>query len=578
MLRMWFFALLLISANAYALEEARLPEVATGEQQSQTLIAQHQLSIAAHPLAAEAGYRILRAEGSAADAAVAIQAMLTLVEPQSSGIGGGAFMLYWDNQQRKLSAFDGRETAPAATNASLFLRPDGTPLPWHEALVGGRSVGTPGVLRMLELAHQRHGKQPWATLFQDAIARARSGFSVSPRLHGLIASGINPGLVQSPTARSYFYTTEGQPKPIGSTLTNPQLATTLEQIAQQGADYFYRGPLAQALVDETRQAFRLPGTLSLDDLATYQAKLRSPLCLPYLSYRVCGFPPPTSGGITVLQILKLLEPFPLAQTPSDSAEFNHLFTQASRLAFADRDHYIADSDFVDVPVDQLLTPAYIDQRRRLIHTDRDMGNAAAGEPPQAPPRLTPESSEQPSTSHFVVIDRWGNAASVTSSIEMAFGSTLMVGGFLLNNQLTDFAFTPTRDGALVANRVQPGKRPRSSMAPFMVFDERGELVMLLGSPGGSRIINYVARSLLLALQQQTDLQQAFNTPHVSNRNGITELEEGRTADTLPAALRALGHEVKLRDLNSGLHGASRTAEGFWKSAVDNRREGAAYGD
>lgn len=563
---------------AYAVDEDLAPESATGLQNDQNVVSQKSLVVTAHPLATEAGLNILKRGGSAADAAVAIQAMLTLVEPQSSGIGGGAFMLYWDQQQKKLHAYDGRETAPINADHQLFYE-EQQPMPWIKALVGGRSVGTPGVLKMLELTHSHHGRLPWEVLYEESIERSQQGFRVGPRLHKLIASGINPGLNRYPEARRYFYLEDGSPLPVGFNRTNPELASTFKQIADQGGDAFYQGPLAQQIATHVQSVADNPGLLNQTDLQQYQAKERSPLCLPYKTFKVCGFPPPTSGGVTVLQIIKLLEDYPLETLDPAGVHFNHLFTQASRLAYADRARYLADRDFVPVPVEGLLEPGYLEARATLIRTDIDIGTAKPGVPAYiSTHQADDQSPELPSTSHFTVVDRWGNAVSMTTSIEMAFGSTLMVGGFLLNNQLTDFSFKAISKGRIIANRVQPGKRPRSSMSPFMIFDSEGKLHATIGSPGGSRIINYVAQSILLMLSSDLPLQQVVNQAHISNRNGLTELEAGTTAEQLKAPLEALGHTIKVRDLNSGLHGVRRLPAGGWESAVDNRREGLALGE
>ncbi|WP_339891795.1 gamma-glutamyltransferase [Neptuniibacter pectenicola] len=565
-------------SSAYAVDEDLAPENATGRQTNIASNAYPSLVVTANPLATRVGLSILQQGGSAADAAVAIQAMLTLVEPQSSGIGGGAFLLYWDQAENKLTALDGRETAPLAADEKLFYR-NKEPMRWVDALVGGRSVGTPGVLKMLELAHTKHGKLPWKPLFKDAIVQAEKGFKVSPRLHKLIASGINPGLNRYPEARNYFYAEDGSPLPVGFLRKNPALARSLKLIAQQGSSAFYQGTLGKKIVARIQEIKDNPGLLSSRDLAQYQAIERTPICQPYKTYKVCGFPPPTSGGVTVLQILTLLEHTDYSALPPHSPLAKHLFTQASRLAYADRGRYLADSDFVDVPVEGLLNADYIQQRATLIQSTQDAGTIAPGQPEGMNSAWRDDQSpELPSTSHFVVVDQWGNAASMTSSIEMAFGSTLMVGGFLLNNQLTDFSFTPEKQGQLIANRVQPGKRPRSSMSPFMVFDAEGNLYAAVGSPGGSRIINYVAESLLMMLNTDLPLQQAINTPHVSNRNGITELEADTAAEQLAEPLSNMGHEIKIRDLNSGLHAFRRTDNGLWESGVDNRREGLALGE
>ena len=564
--------------SAHAVEEDLAPESATGLQENVRAVEHQSLVVSAHPLATKAGLDVLKQGGTAADAAVAVQAMLTLVEPQSSGIGGGAFLLYWDQNSKKLHAYDGRETAPLNADQHLFYQ-DNKPMPWIKALVGGRSVGTPGVLKMLELAHNNHGALSWKQLFNDAIETSEQGFKVTPRLHKLIASRINPGLDRYPAGRNYFFLENGEPLPIGFTRTNAPLAKSLRLIANQGTDAFYKGPLSAEIAQHVSQIEDNPGLLTQKDLANYQAVERDPICLPYLTYTLCGFPPPTSGGITVLQILKLLEHTDYSDLDPNSAQAKHLFTQASRLAFADRGRYLADSDFVDVPTRELLDPSYLKQRATLINETKDLGPAKPGQPQgitlsQADDR----SPELPSTSHFVVVDKWGNAVSITSSIEMAFGSTLMVGGFLLNNQLTDFSFVASDQGKLIANRVQPGKRPRSSMSPFMIFDADGNLHAAVGSPGGSRIINYVAESLLFMLNSKLSLQDAINQPHVSNRNGLTELEAGTAAVNLQTALETLGHQIKVRDLNSGLHAFRRLPNGKWESGVDKRREGLALGE
>lgn len=569
---------LLLSASAQAVNEGLAPEHATGRQQPHTVVAERQLVVSAHPLATRAGYQVLQQGGSAADAAVAIQAMLTLVEPQSSGIGGGAFMLYWDADKRRLQAFDGRETAPAQADAALFLQSDGSPMRWQDALVGARSVGTPGVLRMLEQVHRQHGHLPWAQPFTPAIDQAESGFRITPRLHQLIASGINPGLDRYPAGRDYFFTAEGQPLPVGFLRRNSALAESLRLIARDGADAFYTGPVAEQIITALAEAKDNPGTLTRQDLAAYRAIEREPLCRPYREWQVCGFPPPTSGGVTLLQILGLLELFELKpEQQGPNLSFTHLLTQASRLAYADRSRYLADSDFVDVPVDALLASDYLQQRSGLIDPQRDMGPARAGNPVELK-RADDQAPELPSTSHFVVRDAQGNMISMTTSIEMAFGSTLMAGGFLLNNQLTDFSFVAETDGQPVANRVQPGKRPRSSMAPVIVLDAAGEPIAALGSPGGSRIINYVAQTLLLMLHTDLPLQSLLQQGHVSNRNGDTELEQGSNAEALRTGLEAMGHNVRVRELNSGLHILRKRADGRWESGVDPRREGMALGD
>jgi gamma-glutamyltranspeptidase/glutathione hydrolase len=520
---------------------------------------------------------MLEAGGSAVDAAVAMAVTLSLVEPQSSGIGGGAFLLHWDGPARTLQAYDGRETAPAAATGDQFLDSQGRPRRFRDAVIGGLSVGVPGLLRMLELAHRAHGKLPWKRLFEPAIALAEQGFAISPRLHELLA--LRRSLSRVAPASSHYYRPDGTPKPVGSVLVNRPYAATLRVVADQGADGFYRGSVARDIVAAVRGAATNPGRITLEDLERYRPVEREPLCAPYRKVQVCTVPPP-AGGATTLQILGLLERFDLGQQPADSVTLAHLLAEAGRLAYADRDQYFADPAFVDVPIDGLLDRPYLARRARLIRTDRSMGKAAPGVPGGSGTRgYAPDASlELPSTTHLVAVDGAGHAVSMTASIESAFGSHLMVGGFLLNNELTDFSFLPSRGGRPVANRVQPGKRPRSSMAPVIVLDEKGEqFVLAIGAPGGSRIPAYVARSLTAVLDLGLDVQQAVALPHVVNRNGATELErytlQPAWAGQARAGLEALGHDVVIRDLNSGLHGIMRMPDGRLVGGVDPRREG-----
>lgn len=547
------------------------PESTIAVVEKQSVKAKKFMLAAANPLAVEAGYKVLEKGGAAIDAAIAVQAMLTLVEPQSSGIGGGAFMLHFDGQQ--LTTFDGRETAPQAATPDLFLDKHGKPVRWIDAVVGGRSVGTPGVLKALYMAHQKHGKLPWASLFEDAIATAEKGFIVSPRLARLVAMEMNPGLKKMPRAAAYFFP-GGKPIQAGDRLKNPEYAASLRKIAKQGISAFYQGELAKEIVKAVQNAHIAPGRLSLDDMKNYQAKQRPAICAPYHEYKVCSMGPPSSGGIAVLQILRLLEPYQLDL--KDEVKTWHLFTQASRLAYADRNRYVADSDFVPVPIQGLLNPEYLAGRRSLISNKQDMGLATPGTPPQALALADDNAIERPNTSHMSIVDKYGNAISMTTSIEMGFGSTLMVGGFLLNNQLTDFSLDPRRDGKWVANRVEGGKRPRSSMSPVMVFDKSGKVHAVVGSPGGSRIINYVAQTLIGVLDADLDIQEAINYPRITNRNRVTTLEKSDMADKLKAQLEKLGHKVSVRDLNSGLHGIVRDGE-YWVGGADPRREGIAKG-
>jgi gamma-glutamyltranspeptidase/glutathione hydrolase len=555
------------------------PEAATGMRHGlEAAKGKSQMVGAANPHASRAGLRILRAGGTAVDAAIAMAVVLTLVEPQSSGIGGGAFMLFYDASEQKVSAFDGRETAPATAKPTMFMK-GGKPRGFFDAVVGGLSVGVPGELRMLELAHQKHGKLPWKKLFEPAIELAEKGFAVSPRLHGLLEA--DRFLAKMKGTRSYFLDAAGKPKPVGTVIRNPGLAEVLRKVADGGADAFYEGPIAKDIAEAAAKAERNPGYLRASDLAGYEAKERKAVCSPYRAYRICGMPPPTSGGITTIQILKLVERFDLRGHEAGSVREVHLMSEAGKLAYADRDLYIGDPDFVDVPTDQLLDPGYLAKRSKLIEVDHAMPEAAPGRIEKAGAFAVDPWKERPGTSHVVVVDAAGDAVSMTASIEGAFGSHVMVRGFLLNNELTDFSFVPKRGGKLVRNRVQPGKRPRSSMAPIVVLDDKGKLVLLVGSPGGSRIIGYVARAVVAMLDHGQDPQTAVGAPNFLNRNGATELEQLEGAEAWLAVtrkgLQALGHEVKARPLNSGLQAIRVTADGLLGGA-DPRREGLILAD
>ena len=553
---------------------------------------------AANPLATDAGYQVLKAGGSAVDAAIAVQLVLGLVEPQSSGIGGGAFLLHAAG--KKVEAYDGRETAPMAAKEDLFLKPDGQPMAFHDAVVGGRSVGTPGVLRMLELAHKEHGKLPWADLFKPAITLAEQGFKVSARLNTLLQS--EKFLSADADARSYFYGSDGKPLPVGHVLKNPAYAKVLRAVASQGSKGFYEGEVAQAIVQKVRNHPSNPGLLSTQDLSSYTPKKREALCHDWTvpasaqrtnvrTYQICGFPPPSSGGIAVGQILGILSATPAAGMALDAqglptAEWLHFYTEAARLAFADRALYVADPDFVQPPAGSwlnLLDNRYLIERSRLIGQQSmkvaQPGNPATQKVSHAP---MPHQIEY-GTSHISIVDAHGNALAMTTSIEDQFGSRQMVNGFLLNNELTDFSMAPrAANGQPIANRVEPGKRPRSSMAPTLVFDKAsGELLMSAGSPGGAQIIHYTAKTLWGVLGWGLTPQQAINLPNFSSLNGPSLLEEKRFPPATVEGLRQRGAEVKEQALTSGLQAITRgSAHGksFWFGGADPRREGVVMGD
>jgi gamma-glutamyltranspeptidase/glutathione hydrolase len=566
-----------LSAGPAHAQQPSQPEAATGRTQRAMGYAQQHMVAAANPLAAEAGRTVLRAGGKAIDAAIAVQLVLNLVEPQSSGIGGGAFIVHWDARARKVTTLDGRETAPAAARPERFLGADGRPLGFMAAVVGGRAVGVPGTVRLLEEAHRRWGKLPWAAAFAPAITLAEAGFPVSPRLNGLLAR--EEALRQDPTARAYFYNEAGLPWPVGHLLRNPAFGETLRAIAGQGAGAFYGGAIARDIVAAVTGHPTNPGDMTLADLAGYRVVEREPVCGRYRVYAICGMGPPSSGGIAVQQMLTLLERFDLARL-GPGPEAAHWIAEAGRLAFADRNLYVADPAFVDVPAAGLLDRDYLNGRANLMSEERSLGVARAGEPPRRRAGLLAPSDGQIEfgTSHISIIDRDGDAISMTTTIEDGFGARLMTrGGFLLNNELTDFNFAPAVEGRPVANRVEPGKRPRSSMAPTLVFDAFGRLHAVVGSPGGSQIIGYVAKTIIGLVDWRLDPQAAVDLPNFGSRNGPTELERGTAAEGWSAALRARGHEVRAIDMTSGIQAILVSPIGYLGGA-DSRREGVAIGD
>ncbi|WP_458372124.1 gamma-glutamyltransferase [Pseudomonas lactis] len=589
-------ALALAACHTPVNEQPPAPELGSGYRTDlSTRHAERHMAAAANPLAAEAGREMLRQGGSAIDAAIAMQAVLTLVEPQSSGIGGGAFIMLWDGHN--VQAYDGRETAPAGATQRLFLKGDGTPMAFTDAQIGGRSVGTPGVLRALEMAHKKSGHLPWAKLFEPAIRLSEQGFAISPRLHSLIAA--DRFIAQSPDMAAYFLNADGSPKATGTLLKNPALAVVFKRIAKEGPDALYQGPIAEEIARKV-QGHHNAGSLSQADLKGYAAKQRAPLCTDYKQWKVCGMPPPSSGGIAVAQILGTLQALETRDprlaiapmTPIKSAspagleptpEAVHLLAEAGRLAFADRALYVADADFTPVPVAGLVAPGYLAQRATLIG-ERSMGIAKPGQPAGIQVAYAPDRSPlRISTSQVVAVDDQGGAVSMTTTVEAAFGSHVMVQGFLLNNQMTDFSFTPEENGQPVANRVQPGKRPRSAMAPTLVFDRHtGELLATVGSPGGSQIIEYVSKSLVAMLDWKLDPQAAISLPNFGSRNGATELEVGLFSPALKQALKDKGHALSEIEMTSGVQAIVRTRDAQGKvtlsGGADPRREGEALGD
>ncbi len=572
-------ALLLCTPTLYAQDQA--PEAATGNRQKQGVSFKRQGIAAANPLAVEAGYAMLRQGGTAVDAAVAAQLVLGLVEPQSSGLGGGTFMLVHDGKRRQLTTYDGREIAPAAATPQRFIGADGLPLKFYDAVIGGKAFAVPGTVALLAASHKKHGKLPWKTLFAPAIALAEQGFPVSPRLHGQLKG--ERFLKNDPASRAYFYNAAGEPWPVGYALKNPEYAATLKAIATKGAAAFYEGEIAGDIVRVAR-AQSSASDVTEADLAAYRVVEREPVCGRYRSLRVCGMGPPSSGGIAVAQILAFVERYPLSQWGQNSADSVHVISEAGRLAFADRNRYLADPDFAAIP-DGLLDPTYLRLRGDLIDLKQSMKRAEPGSPPGTKIALADDrSAEFPGTSHLSIVDRFGNAVSMTSTIEDQFGARVMVRGFLLNNELTDFSFVPQENGVPVANRVQPGKRPRSSIAPIIVFDRNDRPFIVTGSPGGSAIINYVAKSLIAMIDWGLSPQAAANLPNFGSRNGPTELERGTALEALKPELERRGHAVNVMEFTSGLHILQRSGPATgkagrdWRGGADPRREGVVLGD
>jgi gamma-glutamyltranspeptidase/glutathione hydrolase len=569
-----------IAAASHAQSASTQPAAAWSWTSGSPASAKLHMVAAASPLAVDAGLQMLRAGGSAVDAAVAVQLVLNLVEPQSSGIGGGAFVLHWDAGRGELASYDGRETAPAAATPDRFMSGD-RPMPFGEAVFSGASVGVPGTLRLLEAVHKAHGKLPWPQLFEPAIRLAENGFRVSPRLHLLLR--LYGAESFTPRARRYFFDQTGSARPVGHLLRNPEFAATLRAIAQTGADALYEGAIAQAIVDAAATAPKHRSDITLADLANYKVKRRDPLCFAYRRKRICSMGPPSSGGFAVAQALKLVEAFELGQGPADALNTRamHLIAEAEKLAFADRNHYIGDPDFVRIPPG-LLDAGYLTARRTLINPESAMGRPSPGRPPQLS-SVTPgidATIEAEGTSHISIVDGAGNALAMTTTIEAAFGSRLWAAGFLLNNEMTDFAFRP-RDagGQPLANAVGPGRRPRSSMTPTIVFDEQGKPWAVLGSPGGPRIILYMVKALVALIDWKMDAQAAASLMNFGSRGGALEIEiDHRRALWHALKLKPYGHTISADLMTSGTHAIVAREDGRLEGGADPRREGVARGD
>ena len=542
---------------------------------------------ASHPLAAEAARDVLKKGGSAVDATIAAALVMGVVEPQASGIGGGGFLLHYDAAKKALTAIDGRETAPAAALAEMFLE-NGKPMPFAAAARGGKPVGVPGLVRLMEDAHKAHGKLPWKDLFAAAIGHAENGFEVSTQLHQAIVDAAGDLKVAREAAALYL-DDKGAARPKGYRLKNPALAASMRQIAEKGADAFYSGATAEAITRAVRDARHNPAQLTAADLAAYRAKSREAVCLPYRAHKVCSMPPPSSGGVALLQILGTLAPFDLKAEKPFSVDAVHLISEASRLAFADREVYVGDPDSVPVPLKGLLAPDYLTERAKSISRTRAMKSPAPGMPAMSALGATeyaldlsslPEEGE--STAHVSVVDAAGNVASLTASVERRFGARITAAGFVLNNQLTDFAFAPTRQGGAVANAVAANKRPRSSMTPTIVFDGQNRPVLAVGSPGGPRIIGYVAKTVIATIDWGMDPAAAVRAGNVLDRGRGIEIEKGSSLEPLKPALESKGHGVWVGEMESGANivaikygpGATRTLVGV----ADPRREGAAAGE
>ena len=537
---------------------------------------EREMVVAAHPLATKAGADILEDGGTAIDAMVAVQMVLNLVEPQSSGIGGGAFLLFHDAQSNTLISLDGREVAPVAADGSMFLNPDGEPHRWSEMVPGGLSVGIPGTLALMDDAHARYGKLPWETLFEHAIELSKNGFLVSPRLAKSLKGYGGERLQKFPAAADYFFQ-NGEPLTNGDVLKNPEFVETLSAIQRDRGETFYRGSIAEKIVSTVRDSPVNPGLVERVDFEAYRIIERPPICVQYRGHSVCGMGPPSSGGVTVAQILGILELFNLKMLGPNNPLTWHLFIEAGKLAFADRNLFLADPDFIDIPVDALLSKDYLRSRAHLIDLNLALEvPVPAGRPLEVVDLFPDIRDGLPGTSHVSIVDRYGNAVSLTTTIESGFGSGLLTSGFLLNNELTDFSFRPQKQGKQIANRVEPRKRPRSSMAPTIIYGPDGSVKYVLGSPGGSRIISYVAQTIIALIDFDMSPQDAVNQGRLSSRNGIIDIETSTDLARFQSVLMKKGNQVRVRDLNSGIH-VIKVFSDQLVSGVDPRREGIAAG-
>ncbi len=554
------------------------PEGPSGFTHKQAIKAQGFMIAAANPHAVRAGYEILKKGGAAIDAAIAAELVLGLVEPQSSGLGGGGYLLHWDQKNKSISSYDGRSAAPAQATAEYFLDSFGEPIGRSNS-AGGRWVAVPGLMRLFELSHRKHGKLSWKALFEPAIKLAEQGFDVSPRLHKAIKR--NKRIGKNKAAMSYFFNADGDALPVGHWLVNKAYAKVLKHLAQDGANAFYGGSIAKRIAMSVQHSERDPGIMTVQDLNTYKAHPRDPVCNLYRQSKICGMGPSTTGGITVAMIMGMLERFNLKQYGPGSTQAHHLFIEASRLAHKDRGQYIADPSFVNVPVQGLINRQYLAKRSQLIDTQERTGSVEPGEPPQMPKKKSAfdDSTELPSTTHLSIVDADGNTVSLTATLGRSFGSGIMVNklGFMLNSLMTSFAQRPTRNGLPVVNHVDGGKRPRSTQSPTLVFNADGGLRLVIGSSGGGRIINYVAKTLIAVLDWKLDIQSAVSLPHIVDRRGWVELERNTNATQYKQALEDKGHRVRLRHLTSGLHGIEITPNGLWGGA-DPRRESIVMGD